>query len=286
MTTVKIILSLVVMMAITTSVTAQDSDVLQRSLDELAVSDEILTSESVHYTPVFGTGDEDESVPKGLERYGHLSIEGQGSSEFLNFGRMELVYYVLEGTGLLNYSDQQIPISRNDFFYIPIDTQHSFENPRELPLNMIMMSFPVPDAVVVNPTQNLMLASADEVDFQILEQNNHGPTSSFQLLMGTTNSRRDRLAAAYQMNSLYVIDFEPGGTNIPHRHPNEEEIYFVLQGHGDMVAGETSDGEEMRYAAEPGDVFFFGRNSLVGFYNQADTPEHARILAVRHKYPE
>jgi len=54
-----------------------------------------------------------------------------------------------------------------------------------------------------------MLANADDVELQILGQ--HGPTSQFKLMMGTTSSQRDKLAAAYLMNSLFMMDFAPGG---------------------------------------------------------------------------
>jgi len=43
------------------------------------------------------------------------------------------------------------------------------------------------------------------VEFQVLGQ--HGPTTQLQLLMGTTYRIRDRLAAAYQMNSFCIMDF-------------------------------------------------------------------------------
>jgi uncharacterized cupin superfamily protein len=83
------------------------------------------------------------------------------------------------------------------------------------------------------------------------------------------------------------MDFAPGGTNIPHRHEREEEIYYVLSGHGNMVAGESAEGEEIRHPAEAGDAFFFGRSTLVGFYSgNKEGEEHARILAIRSKYPE
>jgi oxalate decarboxylase/phosphoglucose isomerase-like protein (cupin superfamily) len=80
------------------------------------------------------------------------------------------------------------------------------------------------------------------------------------------------------------MDFAPGGTNIPHRHANEEEVYFVLNGEGEMVAGETTDGKEMRYPAKEGDAYFFAPNTLIGFYsNTKEGEKHARILAVRSK---
>ncbi len=280
------ILLLILLLFVTISARAQDSAILQRSLDSAHEINMELSSETADYKVLLGAGDQDEETVKGIKHYGHLSIAPEGNTPVTNFGREEIVYYVMEGTGMLHYDGQHIPVSKNDFFYVPVHTDHGFLNPRERPLNVMVMGFEIPEEREIEPTSELMLASADEVPFEVLEDHGHGPTSSFQLLMGTTRSKRDRLAAAWQVNSLYVIDFEPGGTNVPHRHPREEEIYFVLQGHGEMVAGETSDGEEMRYSAEPGDLFFFGRNELVGFYSDEDAEEHARILAVRYKYPE
>ena len=74
----------------------------------------------------------------------------------------------------------------------------------------------------------LMIASTDNVDLQILGQ--HGPTTQFKLLIGPTTSARDKLAASRQINDVFEMDFAPGGTNIPHNHRSEEEIYFVLRG--------------------------------------------------------
>ena len=127
-----------------------------------------------------------------------------------------------------------------------------------------------------------MIANADEVPFQVLGQ--HGPTTLFQLLMGNTESKRDRLASAYQVNSLFIMDFAVNGTNIPHRHDNEEEIYFILRGKGEIVAGVTADGKEDRHPSKEGDAYFFSQKTLIGFYSgNKDGEEHAKILAVRFK---
>jgi len=129
-----------------------------------------------------------------------------------------------------------------------------------------------------------MLANADDVELQVLGQ--HGPTTRFKLLMGTTRSRRDKLAAALQVSSLFLMDFAAGGTNIPHRHRREEEIYFVLRGHGDMVAGKGPNGEDIRYPTKEGDALFFSPNTLIGFYSGTkEGEEHAQIIAVRSRYP-
>jgi mannose-6-phosphate isomerase-like protein (cupin superfamily) len=113
----------------------------------------------------------------------------------------------------------------------------------------------------------------------------HGPTALFKLLMGTTASQRDKLAAASQMVSLFIMDFAPGGTNIPHHHDMEEEIYYILRGHGDMVAGGGADGNEGRYPAREGDTFFIRLNATVGFYSGSQSGDHDLVLAVRSRFP-
>ena len=128
-----------------------------------------------------------------------------------------------------------------------------------------------------------MLASADDVGLQVLGQ--HGPTTQFKLLMGNTRSLRDKLAAAQQINSLFMMDFAPGGTNIPHTHPVEEEIYYMLRGNGEMVAGGTTDNE-VRYSCKEGDAFYFAPKTLIGYYSAArEGQPHDLILAVRSPYP-
>jgi quercetin dioxygenase-like cupin family protein len=129
-----------------------------------------------------------------------------------------------------------------------------------------------------------MVANADDVPLQ--EVGSHGPTTLFKLLMGTTQSKRDRLAAAQQLNSLFIMDFAEDGTNKPHRHRKEEEIYYVLRGEGEMVAGSGPDGEEMRHPAVKGDVFFYPPGTLVGFYSGDQAGEERDlIIAARSKYP-
>jgi mannose-6-phosphate isomerase-like protein (cupin superfamily) len=129
-----------------------------------------------------------------------------------------------------------------------------------------------------------MLANAEEVTPQKLDS--HGPSVEFKLLMGTTESKRDRLAAASQMVSLFIMDFAPGGTNIPHHHEMAEEIYYILRGHGDMVAGGGADGNEGRYTARQGDAFFIRLNATVGFYSGSGAgEEHDQVLAVRSSFP-
>ena len=259
------------------------SQYLKRSLSAATEKKMELSTPSAHYYPLFGAGDDSSSFVKGLILFGNLNLDASGQSKTVKYSDEEQIIYVLDGTGIINCAGEKVPVSRNDFIYIPAGTRFSLSNPRERKLSVFLMEFRIMPDNTVEPSTKMMIANADEVPFQIL--GSHGPTTTFQLLMGTTESTRDRLAAACQVTSLFVMDFAANGTNIPHRHNDEEEIYFILRGKGDIVAGETPDGKELRQPSKEGDVYFFSAETLIGFYSgNNECEEHARILAVRFKY--
>ena len=101
--------------------------------------------------------------------------------------------------------------------------------------------------------------------------------------MGDVDSKRDRIAAGRVLTSLFLMEIAPNGTNFPHHHEREEEIYLVLDGHGDMVAGGGMDGVEGRHPAKAGDAYFFRLNCTVGYYSAPGVK--SRILAVRSGIP-
>jgi mannose-6-phosphate isomerase-like protein (cupin superfamily) len=75
----------------------------------------------------------------------------------------------------------------------------------------------------------------------------------------------------------------PDGTNFPHHHESQEEIYLLLDGTGDMVAGGGSNGVEGKFPAKPGDAYYYRPNTTVGFYaSPTASSKPARILAVRN----
>jgi mannose-6-phosphate isomerase-like protein (cupin superfamily) len=196
-----------------------------------------------------------------------LTIAPDGSSKIVRDKDAEGVFFILAGSGTLHYGQEKSPMKQNDFVYLPVGIEHGISNPSQEPLRLLVMTFRIPEGVEVQATPKLTMASADDVRLQVLPS--HGPTTQFKLLMGTTQSQRDKLAVAQQINSLFLMDFAPGGTNIPHRHAKEEEIYYVLCGHGDMVAGSDAAKKEVRYPTKQGDAFYFTRNTLIGFYRAA-----------------
>ncbi len=275
----------VVLLAANSVLLAQGADpvYLRRSISQTEERPDDLTMAGVHYRPIFGIGGHDAQVVKGIVRFGELTVDPGGKTKVVNYDKEEQAYFVVKGSGTLLYGDDRSSIRQNDFMYLPPGVKHGISNMSTEALHVIVMGYAIPEGRTVPPTPKLMLANADEVGLQVLGQ--HGPTTKFKLLMGGTRSMRDKLAASQQITSLFIMDFASGGTNIPHTHPAEEEIYFVLRGEGEMVAGGTPE-KEARYACKEGDAFYFPPKTLIGFYSGAKEGQpHDLILAVRSLYP-
>jgi mannose-6-phosphate isomerase-like protein (cupin superfamily) len=231
---------------------------------------------------LFGAGDAPSQIVRGVARYGELTVDGGGASAIVSRPREEQAWVVLDGAGVLLYAGEQFPVKKGDFFYIPPDTPHGVKAGPAL--RIIAMGFKIPAGVSVTRPAKLDIANIDEVKKQVV--GNHPPSTLYQLMMGDTKSTRDRIAAAHVLTSLFIMEFTPGGTNFPHHHDREEEIYLVLDGHGEMVAGSGMDGVEGRFPAKAGDAYFFRLNATVGFYaRQKEGEPKSRVLAVRSLYP-
>ena len=192
-------------------------------------------------------------------------------------------YELLDGTGTVTYGSEKAAVRKNDFFYVPPKLQHGLTCGSAGPCRVMIMGFKVPPGAAINAPKKLDVANIADVKLQTV--GNHPDSVQYRLMMGDTSSKRDRIAAANVLTSLYVMEFAPGGTNFPHHHETEEEIYLVLSGRGEMVAGGGHDGVEGRHAVKAGDAYFFRLNCTVGFYASKDGSEPARILAVRSRYP-
>ncbi len=264
-----------------------DSGFLRRQVSQVQprVDDLTANTTGASYRPLFGAGDPDAGELKAVVRYGELTVAPGGASAVVSYPAEEQIYFVTEGSATLLYGDEKAPLKKFDFLYLAPGVKHGLANTSSAPVKVIVMGYRIPAGRTVDPPSKLMLANADDVALQVLGQ--HGPTTQFKLLMGLTSSKRDKLAAACVMNSLFLMDFAPGGTNIPHNHAAEEEIYFLLRGSGDMVAGRDSGGKEVRHPAVQGAAFFFKPGTQVGYYSNArEGAEHDLILAVRSNLPD
>lgn len=276
----------IVLFASASCLLAADPIFLRRQVADVKPQPDDLTANarSASYKPLFGIGDKDVDQLKGVARYGELTLPPGGATAIVSYPAEEQMYFIEEGSATLLCGDEKAPVKKNDFAYLPVGVPHGIANSSDAPVRVIVMGYKIPADVKVAPRPKLMLASADDVALQILGQ--HGPTSQFKLLMGLTSSKRDKLSSAYVMDSLFIMDFALGGTNIPHNHRSEEEIYLLLRGTGDMVAGLDADGKEVRHPVTAGASFFFKPGTQVGYYSHAkEGQEHDLILAVRSRLP-
>ena len=258
-----------------------DPTFLHRYLPDVPEQRSDLITATCHYKPVFGAGDAQAPVPRGVARFGEIDIDAGGTCEAVAYPAEEQAYVIIEGGGSLDYVGQKITVRKHDFFYLPPGVRHTMASASGA--RIIVMGFKIPKGTHGTPPSKPLVANFDDVKWQTVS--GHPDSVLYQLLIGDTESKRDKIAAGHVVTSLFIMEFEPGGTNFPHHHDSAEEIYLVLDGSGDMVAGGGMDGVEGRHPARAGDAYFFRLNCTVGFYASKDPAPKARILAVRSRYP-
>jgi mannose-6-phosphate isomerase-like protein (cupin superfamily) len=242
------------------------------------------SSETCHYKPIFGEGDSENRIMRSVVRFGEVTIYRKGKCQPVTYDRQEELYFVLEGKGELRYGDQNYPIRANDFTYLPPAVKHSLENNSERQLRVVMMSFKIPFSIsIAAPSPQPKIVNMDQLKEEPVE--GHPTSVLYKLLAGPRTGTRDAIDQAYVVTSLFWMDFAPGGTNFPHHHEVAEEVYLVVDGQGEMVAGGGMDGIEGRHPAKAGDAYYFRPNCTVGFYNQNKRGAKAHILAVRSRIP-
>lgn len=243
-----------------------------------------LSSSACRYQAIFGEGDAANSALPSVARFGEATLDGHGACRATQYERQEEIYFVLQGSGVLQYGEQTFPIRKNDFTYIPPGIKHSVANNSNDPLQVLVMGFKIkPSIAIAQPSPEPKIVNLDKLKEETVE--GHPSSVLYKLLVGPKSGKRDAIDDAYVVTSLFWMDFAPGGTNFPHHHETAEEIYLVLDGEGTMVAGGGMDGIEGRHPAKAGDAYYFRQNCTVGFYNDNKPGAKAHILAVRSWVP-
>jgi mannose-6-phosphate isomerase-like protein (cupin superfamily) len=258
-----------------------DPTFLYRDTADVAEKKSEITTATCHYRPLFGQGDSDTSVVVGVARYGEAVIDPKGGCALVQYPDEDQVYVVLEGNGSVKYENEIVILKKEDYLYIPSTIPHVLSNASEVPMVAVIMGFHTKGFEKTPPPLHPLKANIEDVPTGTVS--GHPSSSVFRLLMGDVDSKRDRIAAGRVLTSLFVMEIAPSGTNFPHHHEREEEIYLVLSGHGIMVAGGGMDGIAGSHPAKTGDAYFFRLNCTVGYYSARDTA--SRILAVRSWYP-
>ena len=257
---------------------------LHRYLPQGSETRASLTSPTCHYQPIFGEGDTENRILRSVVRFAEVTLDAHGACQSTLYDREEEIYFVLQGKGNLQYGPQTYAMHSNDFTYLPPGVKHSMANGSEQALRIVVMGFKIPSTISLSePPPHPRIVNLDDLKEQSVE--GHPTSVQYKLLVGPHTGKRDAIDDAYVVTSLFWMNFAPGGTNFPHHHETAEEIYLVLEGQGEMVAGSGMDGMEGRYSAKAGDAYYFRPNCTVGFYNRNEPGAKAYILAVRSRIP-
>ena len=240
-----------------------------------------ITTASCHYKPLFGAGDADAIATSGVARFGEVVIDPKGSCKSASTADEDQIYVVLQGSGKADYGAEQVALAKEDFLYVPATVPHALRNDGAAPLTVAIMGYRTKGFA---PTPLPPHARKDNIANVPLELVGSHPTSThYRLLIGDSSQTRDRIDMGGVVTSLFLMEIDPGGTNFPHHHPREEEIYLVLDGHGQQVAGSGSDGVAGRFPARAGDAYYYRANATVGYYSAANVK--SRILCIRSWQP-
>ena len=257
---------------------------LHRYLPRVSEATNNFTSSTCHYKPIFGEGDANGKILRSVTRFGEVVLDSNGSCQKTTYDREEEIYFVLEGKCVLQYGEQKYSMRANDFTYIAPGTSHAIAAASERSSRVLIMSFRVPQKISISPPGvTPKIVNLDDLKEETVD--GHPNSVLYKLLVGPRTGKRDAIDEAYVVTSLFWMDFASGGTNFPHHHETAEEIYLVLDGQGEMVAGSGNDGVEGRFPAQAGDVYYFRPNCTVGFYNADKPGAKAHILAVRSRIP-
>ena len=241
------------------------------------------TTTTCRYIPLFGEGDSESRYPISVARFGQLTVASGGECQPVTYPRQEEIYFVRDGSGTLHFADQTRALAANDFTYIPPGVRHSISNTSTQPLQVILATVKIPASITLPQSPKLEVANLSELKQQTV--GGHPASVLYQLMIGPHNRARDRINAAYNVVDFFMMDFAPAGTNFPHHHEIAEEVYLVLDGEGQMVAGSGMDGVQALFPAKAGNGYYFRPNCTVGFYNRNASDAKAHILALRVYVP-
>lgn len=258
-----------------------DPTYLYRDANATSEKPSDITSPTCHYKPMFGQGDSQTSIVVGVSRYGEVVIDAHGSCGSVHYPGEDQIVFILDGSASVKYAEEIVSLKKEDFLYIPATVAHTLSNATSNPVTILVMGFKTQGYPKASLPEHALKANIAEVNTQHV--GSHPDSTLFRLMLGDSSQTRDRIDVGNAVTSLFLMEIEPNGTNFPHHHPREEEIYIVLDGHGDMVAGDGGDGLIGRHPVKSGDAYFFRLNATVGYYSAADTK--SRILCVRSWYP-
>jgi quercetin dioxygenase-like cupin family protein len=202
----------------------------------------------------------------------------------------ETTFYVLSGEPILYLEDAAVRLREAACGAIPVGASHAWRadgtarwieaaSPRPRGEGQPPDTFFVGPAPDMEPAdldlrdprnRNLFLLGGGDMDLDRLKQGSRvdEPTVSASMATAalaysgiTVKMLVDKRLDA-QLQTMFMVHYEPGAVAHPHDHPFEES-YVMLEGEVDVVA------DDERYRLRPGDVFWTGVGCIHAFYETA-----------------
>lgn len=258
-----------------------DPTFLHRAVNQAPEIQADISAPGCHYHPLFGEGDADAFATTGVARFGEVTLDPGASCKPVTYAGEDQIYVSLKGAGQVDYADEKVGLAKEDFLYIPAGVAHALHNPSGTPVTVAIMGYRTKGFAAAPLPPHPLKSNIEDVPLALV--NGHPGSTHYRLLLGDSSQTRDRIDIGHVVTSLFLMEIDAGGTNFPHHHPREEEIYLVLDGHGEQVAGSGIDGVEGRFPAKAGDAYYYRANATVGYYSAADVK--SRILCIRSWQP-
>ncbi len=199
----------------------------------------------------------------------------------------ETTFYVMSGEPVLYFEDIAVRLKEGACGVIPVGARHAWRadetarwiemasprprGPAEPPDTFFIGpapdTAPVPLDVRDPRNRNFFLLTPSDMDLNRLQRGMSvdEPTVSASMATAalaysgiTVKMLVDKRLEA-QLQTMFMVGYQPGAVAHPHDHPFEES-YYMLEGEVDVVADGT------RYQLRPGDVFWTGVGSIHAFY--------------------
>jgi quercetin dioxygenase-like cupin family protein len=217
----------------------------------------------------------------------------------------EQSFYVLGGHPTLIIDGKSHRLSPDDCGLLPVGVAHGYRNESDAPALLLEANSPVPrtsgpadtfwtgeplpDTAGTEPdirdprTRTLFRLGPGQMDVDNLKIGSavNAPTVSASMAtallaysgIAVKMLVDQRLGAV--LHSLFMVEYQPGGSALPHDHPLEES-YYILE--GEVVA--TANDDEFTLRA--GDVFWTGVGCIHAFYNRSN----ARVRWLETQAPQ
>jgi quercetin dioxygenase-like cupin family protein len=225
----------------------------------------------------------------GSTHTGLALIELEGGHVDTHLHSFETSFYVLEGEPVLYLDGRGVLLMPGACGAIPVGVAHAWraggcarwiemasprpsgdgQPPDTFFLGPAPVGEPVPLDVRDPRNRNLFLLSESDMDVDRLKRGAPVDAPAVSASMATAALAYSGITVKMlvdkrldaQLQTMFMVHYEPGAAAHPHDHPFEES-YVMLDGEIDVVA----DGD--RYTLRPGDVFWTGVGCIHAFYER------------------